>query len=70
MVNGYGSRALAGGLVTGTLWATALRSGTVVPTSSPAKVTDFPHLILSTARPQRDRLHPVDGRGASKQIIT
>jgi hypothetical protein len=27
MVNGYGSRALAGGLVTGTLWATALRMG-------------------------------------------
>lgn len=48
----------------------AAHGGTVVPTSPPAKVTDFPHLILSTARPQRDRLHPVDGRGASKQIIT
>lgn len=32
----------------------------LVPTNLIAKVTDFPHLTLSTARPQRDQLHPVD----------
>ena len=31
-----------------------------MPISPVAKVTDFPHLTLSTARPQRDQHHPVD----------
>ena len=36
------------------------RSVGLVPTNAIAKVTDFPHLTLSTARPQRDQLHPID----------